>query len=178
MNGYASFVVFRLPPYFENFGKRAIKSPKYYFVEPGLLAWLLGLGEAAQVRRDPLVGNLFENLVVVEALKARAHRGNSPELYFFRDNHGLEIDLLFRDGPSLGGLEAKSASTLHPRFRDALVRFDSTVAPLMHKFLVTDGPRRSWSDGVRAASWRDVDSLMSSDESPDTSNGGADPVRT
>ena len=168
----ASFVVFRLPPYFENFGKRAIKSPKYYFTEPGLLAWLLGLRETGQVRRDPLVGSLFENLVVVECLKARANRGESPELYFFRDNHGLEIDLLFRDGPILSGIEVKSASTLPPRFRDALLRFDAGIAPLSRKLLVTDGPGRTWSDGVRAAGWRDIDALMFPDARPDRAGDG------
>ncbi len=168
----ASFVVFRLPPYFENFGKRAIKTPKYYFTEPGLLAWLLGLRTADQVRRDPLVGSLFENLVVVEALKSRANRGESPELYFFRDNHGLEIDLLFRDGTALVGIEAKSASTLHSRFKDALVRFDSSVAPLSRKLLVHDGEGRRWSDGVRAASWRELDLLMAGDDEPELSHGG------
>ena len=152
----ASFIVFRLPPYFENFGKRAIKSPKYYFTEPGLLAWLLGLRTAEQVRRDPLVGNLFENLVVVEALKARTNQGESPDLHFFRDNHGLELDLLFRDGPDLVGVEIKSAATLHAKFRDALVRFDGAVAPLAKRWLVYDGAARRWSDGVEAMSYRDI----------------------
>lgn len=156
----ASFVVFRLPPYFENFGKRAIKTPKYYFTEPGLLVWLLGLREPAQVRRDPLIGSLFENLVVVEALKARVNQGESPELYFYRDNHGLEIDLLFRDGPELSAIEAKSASTLHQRFKDSLARFDSTVKSLSRKILVYDGEPRHWSDGIEAANWRDVGTRM------------------
>lgn len=160
----ASFIVFRLPPYFENFGKRAIKSPKYYFTEPGLLCWLLELREPAHVRRDPLVGSLFENLVVVEALKSRANRGEAPNLYFYRDNHGLELDLLFQQGSSLTGLEVKSAATLHAKFKASLLRFDSKVAPLARKLIVHDGDDRRWSDGVRAANWRDVDSLVSSSE--------------
>ena len=156
----ASFIVFRLPPYFENFGKRAIKSPKYYFVEPGLLCWLLGLRDATQVRRDPLVGNLFENLVLVEALKGRTNHGLQPDLYFFRDNHGLELDLLFRDGAELVGVEVKSASTLHASFRNALLRFDKSVAPLARKRLVHDGDGRKWSDGVEAINWRDAGSSL------------------
>ena len=79
----ASFVIFKLPPYFENLGKRVIKSPKYYFTDTGLLTYLLDIESHEQVLRDPLVGSLFENLVVLEALKARSHRGLTPNLYFF-----------------------------------------------------------------------------------------------
>lgn len=151
----ASFVVFRLPPYFENFGKRAIKTPKIYFTEPGLLAHLLDIERPEQVRRDPLVGSLFENLVVVEALKSRSNRGLAPSLYFFRDNHGVELDLLHRDGADLAGVEIKSASTLHPRFRATLTAFDERIAPLARKFVVYSGPGRRWSDGVEAVDFRE-----------------------
>ena len=155
----ASFVIFRLQPYFENFGKRALKSPKVYFTEPGLLTHLLGLESTGQIRRDPLVGGLFENLVVVEALKSRTHRGLKPELYFFRDHNGVEIDLLQRRGRELIGVEIKSASTLHAKMRVGLVRFDENVTSLAHKFLVYNGPAdgsggRRWSDGVEAIDFR------------------------
>jgi len=156
----ASFIVFRLPPYFENFGKRAIKTSKIYFTEPGLLAWLLGLRDSAQVRRDPLIGSLFENLVVVEALKARANRGEAPDLHFFRDHRGLELDLLFRREGSLVGMEIKSAATLHARFKQGLIRFDANVAPLAAKAVVHDGARRQWSDGVTALNWRHVEAFV------------------
>jgi len=78
----ASFVIFKLSPYFENFGKRVIKSPKYYFVDTGLLSYLLGIEKPEQVTRDPLVGQLFENMIVLEALKTRYNQGRSPNLYF------------------------------------------------------------------------------------------------
>lgn len=155
----ASFVIFRLQPYFENFGKRALKSPKIYFSEPGLLTHLLGLERAEQIRRDPLVGGLFENLVVVEALKSRTNRGLKPELYFFRDHNGMEIDLILRQGRDLTGVEIKSASTLHAKMRSGLMRFDENVAPLARKFLVynelSEGQTgRRWSDGVEAIGFR------------------------
>ena len=75
----ASFIVFKLSPYFENFGKRVIKSPKYYFTHVGLVCFLLGIRNASQVTRDPLVGSLFENLVVVECLKSRFNMGAEPD---------------------------------------------------------------------------------------------------
>lgn len=78
----ASFVVFKLSPYFENFGKRAIKSPKYYFMDTGLLSYLLGIEKPEQVTRDPLVGQLFENMIVLEALKHATTR-DKFQIYIF-----------------------------------------------------------------------------------------------
>ncbi len=152
----ASFVIFRLQLYFENFGKRALKSPKIYFTE---LVRLLGLERTEQIRRDPLVGARFENLVVVEALKSRTHRGLKPELYFFRDHNGVEIDVLQRRGRELIGAEIKSASTLHAKMRAGLVHFDRNVNPLARKYVVYNGPAdgnddRRWSDGVEAIDFR------------------------
>lgn len=80
----ASFIIFKLPPYFNNFGKRVIKSSKYYFTDVGLLCYLLGIREIDQVVRDPLVGNIFENLVIAELMKSRFDAGFPADFYFFR----------------------------------------------------------------------------------------------
>jgi predicted AAA+ superfamily ATPase len=93
----ASFVVYKLPSYFENFGKRVVKSPKYYFFDTGLLAFMLGIERASQVSRDPLLGHIFENMVVIECLKTRTNAGKLPNLYFFRDSNGNEVDILFQN---------------------------------------------------------------------------------
>ena len=84
----ASFIVYRLSPYFENLGKRSIKSPKYYFTEVGLLSFLLGIYKADQITRDPLVGSIFENLIVIECLKTQLNKGELPNMYFFKDSNG------------------------------------------------------------------------------------------
>ena len=94
----ASFILFKLPPYFENFGKRVTKSPKYYFTDVGLLCYLLGIREADQITRDPLVGQIFENLVIIEYLKTRYNCGLAADLYFFRDSKDNEVDLLLQAG--------------------------------------------------------------------------------
>ena len=101
----------KISPYFENFGKRVIKSPKYYFMDTGLLSYLLGIETAEQVLRDPLIGQIFENLVILEAIKAKYNQGKTHNLYFYRDSHGNEIDLLHAKGRELTGVEIKSAST-------------------------------------------------------------------
>ena len=119
----ASFIVFRLQPYFENFGKRLVKTPKIYFTEVGLAAWLLGIKSSDMAARDPLIGNLFENMVIVEAMKARLNSGNTPDLYFFRDQSGFEIDMLLAADRRLYPYEIKSARTWSPDFARNLKAF-------------------------------------------------------
>lgn len=122
----AALVVFKLSPYDRNFGKRISKSPKYYFMDTGLLCYLLAMEKPEQVTRDPLAGQLFENPVVPEALKTRHNQEKkSPNLYFYRDSHGNEIDLLYANGPNLSGIEIKSAATFHPNFRKNLLRLSA-----------------------------------------------------
>lgn len=149
----ASFVIFRVSPWHENFGKRVIKSPKIYFVDSGLLVFLLGISEPTQVQRDPLVGSIFENLVLSEALKYLANRGRLPELYFFRDQHGFEVDCLFSDARRFLGIEIKSAATPKNELFRSLRRFEEGVNPLAGRYLVYSGPPRSLSDGSRFVSF-------------------------
>ena len=125
-----SYIVFRLPPYFENFGKRLVKTPKIYFTEPGLAAWLIGIKSADMVKRDPLVGNLFENMVIIEALKARLNAGLTPDMYFFRDQRGYEIDMLIADERKLYPYEIKSARTWLSDFTSNLKSFTERDAKI------------------------------------------------
>ncbi len=114
----ASFLVFRLQPWHENRAKRMVKTPKLYFTEPGLATALLGIESPQQVLRDPLRGNLFENLVIAEALKQRTNAGLAPNLWFLRTADGFEIDLLRSSARELRPIEIKSAVT----WRDVLAR--------------------------------------------------------
>ena len=123
----ASFIVFRLPPYWRNFGKRFIKAPKVYFTDVGLAANLLGIESPRQVGRDPLLGGLFENLVVLEALKARLNAGREPSLYFIRDNGGIEIDLVLDVARRLHLREIKSSMTPDLSFGRHMARLRKAV---------------------------------------------------
>lgn len=109
----ASYIVFRLPPYAANISKRLIKSHKLYFYDVGLAAHLLGLENIDHVSRDPLRGKLFENMVVIEALKYRLHRGRRSNLHFYRDSNGNEVDLLLSMGPDLYPVEIKAGMTIN-----------------------------------------------------------------
>ena len=106
-----SFVVVRLRTDHAYLGKRYVKTTKVYFTEPGLLAWLLQIERPGQVARDPLLGEMYENLVVVEAMKAAYNRGVEPRLTFYRDNSGLEIDLIREEQRRPFAIEIKAAAT-------------------------------------------------------------------
>lgn len=121
----ASYVLFDLPPFFENVQKRVIKSPKIYFTDVGLAAFLLGIHTGEQASRDPLRGNLYENLVIADIVKAALNKGIRPEIYFFRDSHGNEIDLLVRENGKLTPVEIKSAATFAMDFVKRLEWFQS-----------------------------------------------------
>ena len=146
----ASFIIFKLAPYYENFGKRVIKSPKYYFTDTGLLSYLLGIEKPNQITRDPLVGQMFENLVVIEALKARYNQGLTANLYFFRDSYGLEIDLLYKSGRQLIGLEIKSSATWSNQFKKNLLRFSEKHSELAAAYIIYNGKPFDFSHHIKA----------------------------
>lgn len=112
----ASFIVFRLPPYYRNLGKRLVKSPKIYFTEVGLAAYLLGIQNQEQVAQHPLLGNLFENMVVADRLKRKLNEGLDPNLYYYRDSRQVEIDLVEETGTDLQAFEIKSSFTASEGF--------------------------------------------------------------
>lgn len=118
-----SYVVHLLPPWFTNSGKRLIKSPKLYFYDAGLACGLLGLRNADQVARDPLWGSLFENFIVMEALKDRLNAGESAEMYFYGDSEGNEVDLLLPTGGKLHPIEIKAGATVNNDFFKGLKTF-------------------------------------------------------
>jgi predicted AAA+ superfamily ATPase len=117
-----------VPPYFENFGKRLIKSPKVYLGDSGLACHLLGIGTQAELDRSPFLGSLFEGFVAAEILKSQINRGRRKELYHFRDQQGLEVDFLFPDHH--GGvwtLECKASRTILPSMAASLLSLRRTM---------------------------------------------------
>jgi len=146
----ASYVVFELPPFFENVQKRVIKSPKIYFTDVGLAAFLLGIHTAEQASRDPLRGNLYENLVIADIVKSAMNRGIRPEIYFFRDSHGNEIDLLIREKGMLTPVEIKSAATFSTDFVKQLEWFQTLgVKRVLPGTVLYNGERPFDVRGVR-----------------------------
>jgi uncharacterized protein len=117
-----------VPPYFENFGKRLIKSPKVYWCDSGLVCHLLGIESERALKKSPFFGAIFETLVASEIVKSQIDRGRRRELYFFRDQRGLEVDFLV---PGRGGklwlVEAKGTQTVLPRAADPLVSLRASM---------------------------------------------------
>lgn len=122
-----SYLVFRLPPYFQNFGKRIIKSPKLYFYDTGLLCYLLNMRVYQDVINYYQLGALFENLVIADRMKAIFHRGEEPRLYFYRDSNQLEVDLLEEDASGIQLTEIKANRTFHSNMLTNLKRVSGII---------------------------------------------------
>jgi len=146
----ASFVIFELPPFFENIRKRVVKSPKIYFNDVGLAAYLLGIERADQVSRDPLRGGLYENLLILEVLKSCLNHGKRPELFFYRDTHGNEVDLIIKAARNLIPFEIKSAATFTPEFLKGIEHFRKIASDRCSKgYVLYNGHEQYTLKGTR-----------------------------
>ncbi|MBM3748260.1 MAG: ATP-binding protein, partial [Acidobacteria bacterium] len=154
-----------VPPYLENFGKRLIKSPKLYFTDCGLLCHLLGILSAAELGRSPFLGALFEGFVAQEIIKSQVNAGGRRELYYFRDQQGLEVDFLVprRDG-KLWMIECKAAKTLQPAMGRPLLSLKRSMSRppgrllVVHRGPAGGPPMRALAPGVETL---DVQGLVS-----------------
>ena len=136
----ASYVLYLLPPYFENTRKRLTKAPKIYFCDTGLACALLGIESAEQLAFDKMRGHLFENLIVTEMLKHRLNEGKEANLYFYRDSNQNEVDILVAGPSSVDAIEVKSAMTFSPSFEKALRKVKDWVnVPIAKRTVVYAG---------------------------------------
>lgn len=152
----ASYVIYVMRPYYRNFGKRFIKSPKVYFTETGLASYLLGIRSPEQVANHPLMGNLFENMAVMEILKRRLNRGDEPDMYFMRTSSGLEADIVVENGGRLDLYEVKASSTFRPDMTANLRRMAEFIPDVGRRALVYSGRTAGVHDGVDTVSFADV----------------------
>ena len=149
----ASHLVWLLPPWHENLGKRLTKAHKLYFCDAGLATWLVGITLAAQLSSHPLRGALFENLVVMEFVKHALHRGERPDLHFFRDSNGLEVDLVVGNGLSpgqLGLVEIKSGQTVSSSWFKPMERVAQALGPsrIGRRMMIYGGSEHQVRQGV------------------------------
>jgi len=151
----ASYIVYMLPPFFANTRKRLTKSPKLYFTDCGLAAYLLDIDSPRTMNRDKMRGHLFENMVISEMMKAAYNRGNNGGLYYYRDSNGNEVDLLVRRGAGYRCFEIKSSETFHPDFIRGLDRFDCSFPRLAEdKTVIYAGADESEYCGVKIVNYR------------------------
>ena len=156
----ASFIIIKLEPYYENFGKRVIKSAKIYFIDTGLLAYLLDIESPNILGRDPLIGQIFENLVVLDAIKYRLNQGLSPNLYFFRDVQGLEVDLLFKQGSRLIPIEIKSSFTFNKVFAKGIKKFQQLTINADAGYIVYAGDFTPTTDNYQVLNFIDIEKIF------------------
>ncbi|GAB2801407.1 ATP-binding protein [Rhabdobacter roseus] len=123
----ASYIVFRLPPYYKNFNKRITKAPKLYFYDTGLLCYLLGLRSPDELQIHFAKGAIYENFVLLEIMKQQYNQGHRPRLYYWRDSNQNEVDLLIEDGTRLLAVEIKAGKTIQSAFFKGLLYFRKMV---------------------------------------------------
>lgn len=121
----ASYIAFRLPPFYRNINKRLVKTPKIYFYDVGMVCYLLGIKSAEQVENHPLRGQIFENMVISEFLKKQYNLGLDNNLFFYRDKGQHEVDIVQEDGLKLYAYEIKLSQQIHPDFYKNLKYFRS-----------------------------------------------------
>ncbi|MBI2094946.1 MAG: ATP-binding protein [Candidatus Omnitrophica bacterium] len=157
----ASFIVFLLPPYFKNFNKRIVKSPKLYFHDVGLAGYLLDIENPSHVSAHPARGALFENLVILDILKHRYNQGKSPNLYFFRDASGHEVDLLTHAGQEITGVEIKVGQTITEDYFKGLEFLEKlTGGKHLRKYLVYGGEETQVRSRVRVVPYSQCGGLF------------------
>ena len=149
-----SFVVFRLPPHHQRFNKRLTKSPKLYFVDTGLLCYLLQIRDADELATHAMRGAVFENLLIADLAKRSFHAGLEPRLAFWRDHRGNEIDLILNTGGGAIPVEIKSGATVASTFFKGL-RYWQSIAPDPHPGVLAYGGDQSYRrEGAAVVSWR------------------------
>jgi len=157
----AGYLIFLLQPHHKNFGKRLVKTPKLYFHDTGLAAYLMGIQDANHLSIHPARGALFENLVISELLKQRLNQGLPSNLYFWRNNTGDEVDLLIEQGEYLMPVEIKSGQTFNADFLTGLPKWmryaGATALPAQ---LVYGGDDNMTRQGVQVRSWRNLKDLQ------------------
>lgn len=153
----ASFILYRVPPYHRNFNKRLVKTPKLYFTDSGLMAWLLGIENAEQIVTHPLRGALFETWVVSEFVKRRTNAGQPPNLFFWRDRAGHEIDLLLQEGGEIRPVEIKSGATIQREAMRGLEKWrDIAGNEAGRPMLVYGGIESQQRSELDIVSWREL----------------------
>lgn len=162
----ASFIVYKLKPFFSNISKQQIKSPKIYFTEVGLATHLLGIETEKQANRDPLRGNLFENLVVSDFIKRQFNANKEPSLFFLRTAKGVEVDLILREEGYLYPFEIKAAMTPSKSFSKHILSFMESETTAKNPTIIYAGESYPKFHNVKYVNYKEWIQLLQ----PETKN--------
>ncbi|ANR73198.1 ATP-binding protein [Prevotella scopos JCM 17725] len=157
----ASYLITLLPPYYENIPKRLVKSPKLYFNDPGLACYLLDIESPQQLDRDKMRGAIFENMIVMEAIKHRYNMGLEGGVFFYRDSNQNEVDLLIKQEGELTAIEVKSSMTYSSSFEKALTQIEGWIkTPISKKTIVYSGDFENTSGNINLINYRHISSIL------------------
>ena len=157
----ASYLITILPPYYENIPKRLVKSPKLYFNDPGLACYLLDIETPQQLDRDKMRGAIFENMIVMEAIKHRYNMGLEGGVFFYRDSNQNEVDLLIKQEGELTAIEVKSSMTYSSSFEKALTQIEGWIkTPISKKAIVYSGDFENTSGNINLINYRHISSIL------------------
>jgi uncharacterized protein len=152
----SSFIIYLLKPHHNNFNKRLVKSPKLYFYDTGLACSLIGIKSTKELLLTHFRGALFENTVIMELLKQQLNKENPGQIYFWRDNKGIEIDLLIDNGTSLQPIEIKSAKTYNNDFLKNIRYWNDLAANKTGTLIYCGDKSYSLPDKMKVLSWMDL----------------------
>lgn len=155
----ASFITFRLPAFSANLRKRLVKSPKLHFYDSGLVCWLLGIRNVDHLRNHPLRGSIFESWVAAEIIKHRVHRGQPGKIYYFRDQNGVEADMVVDHADLLDLIEAKAGQTIGGDAFASLLKISGEFADhrRCRAYLIHGGDQQQQRSNVTVLPWNLVD---------------------
>ena len=157
----ASYLITLLPPYYENIPKRLVKSPKLYFNDPGLACYLLDIESPQQLDRDKMRGAIFENMIVMEAIKHRYNMGLEGGVFFYRDSNQNEVDLLIKQEGELTAIEVKSSMTYSSSFEKTLTQIEGWIkTPISKKAIVYSGNFENTSGDINLINYRHISSIL------------------
>lgn len=157
----ASYLITLLPPYYENIPKRLVKSPKLYFNDPGLACYLLDIETPQQLDRDKMRGAIFENMMVMEAIKHRYNMGLEGGVFFYRDSNQNEVDILIKQEGELTAIEVKSSMTYSSSFEKALTQIEGWIkTPISKKAIVYSGDFENTSGNINLINYRHISSIL------------------
>jgi len=158
----ASFIIYQIQPYYNNFSKRLIKSPKLYFYDTGIACSLVKLTNPEMINTHYLYGSLFENLVISEILKNQCHSGNRPSVYYWRESNGVEIDCIIEKGNNeIVAIEIKGGQTFTKDYMKNLQNFAKNEKGIkIDKMIIYAGEQATNIKDIQLIPWNKLSSII------------------
>jgi predicted AAA+ superfamily ATPase len=154
------YVINLIQPHHQNFNKKVVKTPKIYFTDTGLLCHLLGINTPEIFAIHTMRGAIFENLIYSELLKSRINMGIDQEIWFWRDNHGTEIDFLLGESSRNSAIEVKSGMNFHEAYLENLKKYKKYNAEVAQMYLIYDGSTERESKGIHIINWKNISKMV------------------